>query len=80
MPAGLTAHLSDRHITDIGQKYLPTTPLIFDPATNLPFYFSSYTSPRHPISMEIGLKRREKAELSPKQRLAIIYAYKSGIS
>jgi transposase len=30
--------------------------------------------------MEIGPKRREKAELSPEQRSAIIYAHKSGVS
>ena len=66
--------------TDTSQKYLPTAPLQFDPATNPPFYFSSYTSPICPISMEISLKRRKTAELSTKQRSAIIFGYKNGIS
>jgi transposase len=30
--------------------------------------------------MEIGPKRRKKAELTPKKRSAIVYAYKNGIS
>jgi DNA-binding MarR family transcriptional regulator len=51
----------------------------FDPATNPLFYSSSYTTPTHPILMEIGLKRRKKGELTPEQRLAIIYPYKNGI-
>jgi hypothetical protein len=66
--------------TDTSQKYLPTAPLQFDPATNPPFYFSSYTSPTCPISMEINSKRRKTAELSTEQRSAIVFGHKNGIS
>jgi hypothetical protein len=65
---------------DTSQKYLPTAPLQFDPATNPLFYFSSYTSPRCPILLEMSSKRRKTAELSIKQRSAIIFSHKNGIS
>jgi hypothetical protein len=67
-------------ITDTGQKSLPTAPLQFDPATNPPFCFSSYTSPRCPILLEMSSKRRKTAELSTEQRSAIMFGHKNGIS
>jgi hypothetical protein len=36
--------------------FLPTTPLKFNPATNSPFYFSSYTSPIALIAIKIDAK------------------------
>ena len=59
---------------------LPTAPLQFDPATNSPFYFSSYTSPIAPIAMKIDATIIKTAQLTAIQRLAIISAYKNGIS
>jgi hypothetical protein len=47
-------HLLRCKATDIGQKSLPTAPLQFDPATNPPFCFSSYTSPICPILLEMS--------------------------
>jgi hypothetical protein len=41
--------------------FLPTAPLQFDPATNPPFHFSSYTSPIAPIAMKIGAKNSKTA-------------------
>jgi predicted HTH transcriptional regulator len=58
--------------------FLPTAPLQFDPATNPPFYFSSYTSPIAPIAMKLGPKSSKTAQLSTSQRSAIIYAHENG--
>jgi hypothetical protein len=64
----------------MGPKVSSHCPTYFDPATNPPFYFSSYTSPTSPISIEIGLNRPKTAELSTEQRSAILFSYKNSIT
>jgi hypothetical protein len=44
--------------------FLPTAPLQLNPATNPPFYFSSYTAPIAPIAIKIGVKNSKTAQLT----------------
>jgi hypothetical protein len=60
--------------------FLPTAPVQFDPATNPPFYFSSYTSPIAPIAMKICAKNSKTAQLTAIQRSAIVSAHECGVS
>jgi hypothetical protein len=59
--------------------FLPTAPLQFDPATNPPFYFSSYTSPIALIAMRIGAKNSKTAQLTAIQKSAIVSAHECGV-
>jgi hypothetical protein len=58
--------------------HYPTSILTRQPTHHFIFLLTPPST--HPILMEIGPKRRKKAELSPEQRSAIIHAYKNGIS
>jgi predicted regulator of amino acid metabolism with ACT domain len=60
--------------------FFPTAPLQFDPATNPPFYLSSYASPIAPIAMQIAAEISKTAQLTTIQRSAIVSAHKNGIS
>lgn len=58
--------------------FLLTAPFQFNPATNPWFYFSSYTTHTASNPIKTGPKNSKSAQLSTKQRAAIIYAYKDG--
>jgi hypothetical protein len=67
-----------RYSTDTTRKSLPTAPLKYCPP-NHALFFSSYTTPTYRVPIEYRLKRKEKGEFLPTDRLAIFHLDKASI-